>query len=107
LRLFGVSVADFDAIIVKLRPLWEEKVLFCYKRPGRNFKLDLEDMVLILLLSYRSYATQLFIGYYLFSDSPQIEVRWSTFLHHKGKNSGFMMNSYFSYLNFSGDFDRN
>lgn len=62
-RLFGVSVAHFDLIVQKVRPLWTSRVLGLYKRPGRFFKRDLEDMVLLVLLYYRSYITQRFVGY--------------------------------------------
>ena len=46
----------------KVESQWAESLRKEYKRPGRNFKLPLEDMVLMLLLYYRSYVTQLFVG---------------------------------------------
>lgn len=62
LRLFGVRAEEVDFIVSQVEPLWEKKVLGIYKRPGRNFKLDLEEMILMVLLYYRSYTTQLFVG---------------------------------------------
>jgi hypothetical protein len=62
LRLFGVRPEEVDFIVSQVRPLWEERVIGAYKRPGRYFKLDLEEMILMVLLYYRSYATQLFVG---------------------------------------------
>jgi len=62
-RLFGVSVCEFEIILQAVSPAWEKRVIGLYKRPGRNYKLDLADMVLMLLLYYRSYTTQMFIGF--------------------------------------------
>ena len=61
-RLFGVSVKDFEIIIQKVESQWAESLRKEYKKPGRNFKLPLEDMVLMLFLYDRSYVTQLFVG---------------------------------------------
>jgi hypothetical protein len=72
LRLFGVTPLQFEKIIQTLRPLWDEKVLNSYKRPGRDFKLPLEDMVLATLLYYRSYSTQLFVGFLFGLDDSRI-----------------------------------
>ena len=62
LRLFGITPPQLEKIVEKLTPIWEKKVLNRYKRPGRDFKLSLEDMILMLLLYYRSYTTQIFVG---------------------------------------------
>ena len=62
LRLFGVNSVQFNEICTKVTPLWKRQVLGKYKRPGRNFALSLEDMILMLLLYYRSYITQMFVG---------------------------------------------
>ena len=62
LRLFGVRAEEIDFILSRVYPLWEERVLRSYKRPGRTFKLELEEMILMVLLYYRSYTTQLFVG---------------------------------------------
>ena len=61
-RLFGLSVEEFDKILKALEPKWHSSVLSQYKRPGRDYKLDLSDMLLMLLLYYRSYVTQVFVG---------------------------------------------
>ena len=62
LRLSGITQDQFDQIIKRITPLWQREVLGKYKRPGRNFSLSLNDMVLMLLVYYRSYASQAFIG---------------------------------------------
>jgi len=72
LRLFGVTPVQFEQIIEKLTPLWEKEVLGKYKRPGRDFKLDLEDMVLMLLLYYRSYMTQMTVGFFFNVDDSRV-----------------------------------
>ena len=72
LRLFGIKPTEFEKIMISLRPLWEAKVLGSYKRPGRDFKLELEDILLILLLYYRSYVTQLFVGFLFGVDDSRV-----------------------------------
>jgi IS5 family transposase len=69
LRLFGISPVQFEKIMTKLHPLWKKRVIARYKRPGRDFKRSLEDMVLMLLLYYRCYITHEFIGF-LFNIDP-------------------------------------
>lgn len=71
-RLFGVSPVEFNEIYLKVYPLWQEKVLGHYKRPGRNFVLSLEDMILMLLLYYRTYSTQIFIGFLFGIDDSRV-----------------------------------
>jgi hypothetical protein len=72
LRLFGVSIEQFEDILTKVNPVWQKKVLDCYKRPGRPYDLQLEDMVLMLFLYYRSYITQEFIGYLFDLDKSRV-----------------------------------
>lgn len=72
LRLFGISPLQFEKIMKKMHPKWKEKVLSQYKRPGRYFKLDLEEMVLMLLLYYRSYISQEFVGYLFGLDTSRV-----------------------------------
>lgn len=72
IRLFGVSVKEFEILIQKIDSQWAENLKKTYKRPGRNFKLPLEDMVLMLLLYYRSYVTQLFVGYLFGIDDSRV-----------------------------------
>lgn len=72
LRLFGVSIKQFEEILTKVNPVWQKKVLDCYKRPGRPYDLPLEDMILMLLLYYRSYITQEFLGYLFDLDKSRV-----------------------------------
>lgn len=71
-RLFGVSVGEFDIILSKIAPEWQKKIINRYKRPGRDYKLDLADMILMLLLYYRSYTTQIFIGFLFGIDDSRV-----------------------------------
>lgn len=71
-RLFGISVPQFDEIVKKVEPLWHSTVISGYKRPGRDYKLDLDDMILMLLLYYRSYVTQIFVGYMFGIDDSRV-----------------------------------
>jgi len=72
LRLFGITVEQFEEILFKLSPQWQKKVISAYKRPGRPHALALCDMLLVLLLYYRSYATQEFVGYLFLIDKSQV-----------------------------------
>ncbi len=47
-------------------------VISCDKTPGRNHKLDLSDMILMLLLYYRRYVTQIFVGYMFGIDDARV-----------------------------------
>ncbi len=71
-RLFGVQVDQFEEILKKTEPEWETKIIRRYKRPGRPFKCELADMILMLLLYYRSYTTQIFISYLFGIDDPSV-----------------------------------
>ena len=71
-RLFGMSVAQVDIILQKVAPKWHSTVISSYKRPGRDDKLDLSDMILMLLLYYRSYITQIFVGYMFRVDDSRV-----------------------------------
>jgi hypothetical protein len=72
LRLFGVNPVQFKEIFTRVNPLWKKQVLGKYKRPGRNFALSLEDMLLMVLLYYRSYVTQMFVGYLFGIDDSRV-----------------------------------
>jgi len=63
LRASGITKAMFDEIIEKLRPLWDKEITGVYKRPGRYFKMPLEDMVLMALIYYRTYTSMVWIGF--------------------------------------------
>ena len=71
-RLFGITPQEFEIIVKKVEPRWHERVISGYKRPGRDYKLDLSDMVLMLLLYYRSYVTQIFVGYMFGIDDSRV-----------------------------------
>ena len=71
-RLFGVSVSQFEAILSKVAPLWEQKVIGTYKGPGRHYKLEVADMTLMILLYYRSYITHEFVGYLFGIDDSRV-----------------------------------
>lgn len=71
-RLFGVNVAQFEEIRQKVEPKWQLTVISRYKRPGRAYKLELCDMILMLLLYYRSYVTQEFVGYLFGIDDSRV-----------------------------------
>ena len=72
LRLFGITPYQFEKIIIQLEPLWEKRILGVYKRPGRDFKLSMEEMVLLTLLYYRSYVSQLFVGFLFGIDDSRV-----------------------------------
>lgn len=71
-RLFGITPQEFEMILKTVEPLWHENVISGYKRPGRDYKLDLSDMILMLLLYYRSYVTQVFVGYMFGVDDSRV-----------------------------------
>lgn len=71
-RLFGISVAEFEKILKAVEPEWEKKVIKKYKRPGRNYKLELSGHILMLLLYYRSYTTQIFVGFVFGIDDSRV-----------------------------------
>jgi len=71
-RLFGLSVDEFERILKAVEPHWEKRVVQRYKRPGRNNKLSLSEQILMLLLYYRSYTTQIFIGFLFGIDDSRV-----------------------------------
>ena len=71
-RLFGISVDEFERIVTAVEPEWEKRVVKRYKRPGRNNKLSLREQILMLLLYYRSYTTQIFIGFLFGIDDSRV-----------------------------------
>jgi hypothetical protein len=62
LSLFGVKVTEFERIREKVAPRWATEIIGKYSGPGRFFKRPLEEMILLLLLYYRHYITQEFVG---------------------------------------------
>lgn len=71
-RLFGINPAQFDQILRKVEPKWRKKVIGAYRRPGRDYKLEVADMLLMTLLYYRSYITQEFIGFMFGIDDSRV-----------------------------------
>ena len=71
-RMVGMKVEDFDAILVKLAPLWEKKVIAAYLRPGRNLKLTLADMLMMLLMYYRCYTSHVYLGFLFGIDDSRV-----------------------------------
>lgn len=59
----GITVSMFDEVMGKLKPLWEKEIIGVYKRPGRYFKISLEDIVLMALIYYRTYTSMVWIGF--------------------------------------------
>ena len=63
-RLTGVSVTTFDQMLKQLRAPWEA-VQRSKPKSGRPWEVGgLEDHLLIMLLYYRCYVTQEFIGFF-------------------------------------------
>src|ERR1700689_3983003 len=71
-RIFGLKVEEFERILKAVEPEWEKKVIGRYKRQGRNYKLDLSSQILMLLLYYRSYTSQFFIGFLFGIDDSRV-----------------------------------
>ena len=63
LRLLGVTPEDFKIITKKCTPIWNTRLQDKKKVSGRPYGLkDLEHHMLCLLLYYRCYTSQLFLG---------------------------------------------
>lgn len=58
--------------MLRVEPRWKKTVIRCYKDPVRDYKLGLNDMVLMLLLYYRSYISHVFIGYLFGIDDSNV-----------------------------------
>ncbi|MBL3285223.1 IS5 family transposase domain protein [Rickettsiales endosymbiont of Paramecium tredecaurelia] len=72
LRLFGMELEKFEIIIKKLEKIWDKRVVGQYKRPGRNYKLGLEEMTLMLLMYLRTYSTMMQIGFMFNIDESRV-----------------------------------
>ncbi len=71
-RLTGVSVATFDAMMEKLSDPWN-KLQTQKTKSGRPWDTGgLEDHLLIMLIYYRCYVTQEFIGFFYHVDKSAI-----------------------------------
>lgn len=71
-RLVGMKVEDFDLILEKLTPLWKGKVIAAYLRPGRKFKLTLDDMLMMLLMYYRCHTSHAYLGFLFGIDDSRV-----------------------------------
>lgn len=64
LRLTGVSIQDFQMICAQTQPIWEDNVEKKKRIAGRPYGLgDLETHILCILIYYRTYITQEFLGF--------------------------------------------
>ena len=72
-RTTGLTLDEFTTITKKLRPIWRKKHLKKKKIAGRPYGVgSLENHLLCLLLYYRTYTTQLFIGIYFGVDDSTV-----------------------------------
>ncbi len=72
-QLTGLERQEFKKIMKKLKPLWKKKHQAKKKVPGRPYGLvSLENYLICLLLYYRCYTTQLFIGFLFKLDDATI-----------------------------------
>ena len=73
LRITGISPGKFNDIIKKLLPIWNKKHLKKKKLDGRPYGIgSLENQLLCLLIYYRTYTTQLFIGFWFRVDDATV-----------------------------------
>lgn len=63
MRASGITSEIFEDIIKQVKPLWDKEIIGSYKRPGRYFKMPLEDIVLMALVYYRTYSSMVWIGF--------------------------------------------
>jgi hypothetical protein len=71
-RLAGVSVAPFDQMLVQLSGPWD-KIQADKPKSGRPWETGgLEDHLLIMLIYYRCYVTQEFLGFFYNVDKSAI-----------------------------------
>lgn len=62
LRLTGLSYEEFEQVLEKCRPYWKKRQ-DSKKLPGRPYSIgDLEDQLLCVLIYYKFYTTQFFLG---------------------------------------------
>ena len=72
-QITGVSLQEFATIVNKLRPIWNKRYLNKKKIAGRPYGIQtLENQLLCVLLYYRTYATQLFIGFWFRVDESTV-----------------------------------
>ena len=71
-RLTGISVTTFDTMLRQLRDPWD-KMQASKRKSGRPWETGgLEDHLLIMLIYYRCYVTQEFLGFFYRVDKSAI-----------------------------------
>ena len=62
-QLIGLSIGEFEEVVERIRKAWEKREAQkkCDDRPSHLARL--EDKVLCLLMYYRTYISQIFLGY--------------------------------------------
>jgi IS5 family transposase len=78
--LTGLSIQEFDRLLAELEPIWNSERdrragrKNRRRKPGagRHFSLSLEDMLLVLLMYYRTYITYVFLGFIFSVDAGTI-----------------------------------
>ena len=67
-----LTPAEFRTIIKKMQPLWNKKQNK-KKKSGRPHRIKkLENQLLCLLMYYRTYTTQLFLGFFFNADAATV-----------------------------------
>lgn len=73
LRITGVTLEEFETIVKMASPIWNEKVAGSKIVSGRPYGLkSLEGHILCLLIYYRTYLTQQFLGFLFHVDDSCI-----------------------------------
>ena len=64
LRITGISIQEFQTICHRTQPVWKERTADKKKVSGRPYGLSgLENHILCILIYYRTYITQEFLGF--------------------------------------------
>ncbi|HLP34565.1 MAG TPA: transposase family protein [Amoebophilaceae bacterium] len=71
-RLLGIEMNQLHSLVEQLTPSWEKQLRLSYRRFGRPYKHDLGSMIILLLIYYRSYITQAFLGYLFDLDKANV-----------------------------------
>ncbi len=82
-RLSGISQKDFEALVVTLHPIWLESERQRLSRKGRqraigggmNYRLEFAEQLLLCLMYYRTYTSQVFMGLVFNVSSPTVSRR--------------------------------
>lgn len=79
-RLSGIRLSDFDDLLLKVSPLWEEYEKQRLSRKnrqraigaGRQYELKFAEQLLVCLIYYRTYINQAFLGLVFNVSSPTV-----------------------------------